>query len=914
MEKCEMATDTKESIISIIQQNIKSDDGLKNVSEGLTKVSSLLNSVNQTLISLRTSDTNKNVINKYLNIKQQLQSIESAIDTYQSFGDGTKKVNYGSLQKVNVKLQKAVMEVVKNSMEMVSDNNNQLSNDSVKLLNKISAMFDLKVLQDIHNNYSQAGDSLVKLIDNTKKIRNALLASAEVINKTKINSDIISEQNLNNKTDSRMLTSISQTMSHLYDNIAKSNQMLLHMTGEAPEMDALTIIGKIEEVKNNIKNNRQQGNVSGYLDSLKQLHALAQQTMIGFSKHSENMEFEKFNDVFSKVDKIQKELMVVKPLIGEVSNVLGQTYDLKLSEDSMADAIRHIHESYKQSAQQELISLANRFRDVGENSSVTTEMASRSLASIGFNHSAMTMLNDLSMSKRNEHTIFNNGFSDSVDNLERVYSYSNQARNRVQNSVDNTNNSHFSKSNILVQNSQILINNQMRENNAVIDVADSISGFKLKHFANKQDKTTATDVRKAIEMAIEDTVKAINAQSLIDPDSKVVSALKEQLDKLESERDDLDNAINNKEINFYKELFKDVSSVWGVLGKGLAMMGLGGLFSITKFADIVKERYTKNGQSIYNNYMSNYSIGANGASGARDLTFNMGNRYYGMTYGMIDFDEPSKMYRDLVKHVGGSYNSNPNSNARDMNYFTHKLFAPANLYGISNGTMAEALNTWYKNNRSDAETATTTIYTVMADAQKAQVPVEQYMKQVSRLTNTLRNMGFGGNLAINMVSSMVDDGMRVEDAVNLTVNIATVQTNFSKNKTNSYYAVMAGQTGNMWEAIGSALMVADENGDPVKNRYKMMGERLNMKYNMLNDSFGVSDGMSNFIMMQSMMNDGMTQKNASVLTSKLASGDKEGAGKYLSGMDEEELHKSENVEKSLKGFEDSLANARQTVI
>ena len=47
-------------------------------------------------------------------------------------------------------------------------------------------------------------------------------------------------------------------------------------------------------------------------------------------------------------------------------------------------------------------------------------------------------------------------------------------------------------------------------------------------------------------------------------------------------------------------------------------------------------------------------------------------------------------------------------------------------------------------------------------------------------------MGFGGNLAINMVSSMVDDGMRVEDAVNLTVNIATVQTNFSKNKTNSY--------------------------------------------------------------------------------------------------------------------------------
>jgi hypothetical protein len=909
MEKCEMATDTKESIISIIQQNIKSDDGLKNVSEGLSNVASLLNSVNQTIISLRTSDTNRNVINKYLNIKQQLQNIESAIETYQSFGDGTKTASYGSLQKVNVKLQKAVMEVVKNSMSMINENNNKLSGDSEKLLNSLSKMFDLKVLNDIHNNYSQAGDSLVRLIDNTKKIRSALLNSAETINKTKIESNIINDQNIVNKTDSRILTSISQTMSHLYDNIAKSNTMLLQMTGDTPNIDALTIVGKIEEVKNNIKNNRQQGNISGYLENLKQVHELAQQTIMGFSKSTQDFDFEKFNEVFSRVDKIQKELTVVKPLINEVSDVLGQTYDFSLSEDSMADAIRHIHENYKKSAQQELTSLVSEFKNVDSNSQITTEMAGRELASMGFNHSATAMLNELNMSRRNSNSLFSDSFSDSVDNLDRVYSYASQAHDTVQNSVDMASGKHFSKSNILAQNSQLLINNQMRTNNAVIDVADNVSKLGLKHFSNKQDKKTASEVRKTIETAIDDTVKAINAQSLIDPDSKVVSALKEQLEKLENERDDLDEAINNKEVSFYKELFKDVSSVWGVIGKGLAMLGMGGLFSATSFLDIVKDRYKKNGQSLYNNYMSNYSIGANGASGARDLTYNMGNKYYAMTYGMVDFDEPSKMYRDLAKQVGGSYNSNPNANARDLNYFTHTLFAPANLYGISNGTMAEALNTWYKNNRSDAETATTTIYTVMADAQKAQVPVEKYMKQVSRLTDTLRNMGFGGNLAINMVSSMVDDGMRVEDAVNLTTNIATVQTNFSKNKTNAYYAVMAGQTGSMWAAMGSALMVADENGDPFKNRYKMMGERLNMKYNMLNSGLGVSDGISNFVMMQSMMGDGMTQKNASVLTSKLSNGDTEGAGKYLAGMDEEELHKSENVEKGLKGFEDSLAKA-----
>lgn len=904
-----MATDTKESIISIIQQNIKSDDGLKNVSEGLSNVTSLLNSVNQTIISLRTSDTNRNVINKYLNIKQQLQNIESAIETYQSFGDGTKTASYRSLQKVNVKLQKAVMEVVKNSMSMINENNNKLSGDSEKLLNSLSKMFDLKVLNDIHNNYSQAGDSLVRLIDNTKKIRSALLNSAETINKTKIESNIINDQNIVNKTDSRILTSISQTMSHLYDNIAKSNTMLLQMTGDTPNIDALTIVGKIEEVKNNIKNNRQQGNISGYLENLKQVHELAQQTIMGFSKSTQDFDFEKFNEVFSRVDKIQKELTVVKPLINEVSDVLGQTYDFSLSEDSMADAIRHIHENYKKSAQQELTSLVSEFKNVDSNSQITTEMAGRELASMGFNHSATAMLNELNMSRRNSNSLFSDSFSDSVDNLDRVYSYASQAHDTVQNSVDMASGKHFSKSNILAQNSQLLINNQMRTNNAVIDVADNVSKLGLKHFSNKQDKKTASEVRKTIETAIDDTVKAINAQSLIDPDSKVVSALKEQLEKLENERDDLDEAINNKEVSFYKELFKDVSSVWGVIGKGLAMLGMGGLFSATSFLDIVKDRYKKNGQSLYNNYMSNYSIGANGASGARDLTYNMGNKYYAMTYGMVDFDEPSKMYRDLAKQVGGSYNSSPNANARDLNYFTHTLFAPANLYGISNGTMAEALNTWYKNNRSDAETATTTIYTVMADAQKAQVPVEKYMKQVSRLTDTLRNMGFGGNLAINMVSSMVDDGMRVEDAVNLTTNIATVQTNFSKNKTNAYYAVMAGQTGSMWAAMGSALMVADENGDPFKNRYKMMGERLNMKYNMLNSGLGVSDGISNFVMMQSMMGDGMTQKNASVLTSKLSNGDTEGAGKYLAGMDEEELHKSENVEKGLKGFEDSLAKA-----
>lgn len=423
---------------------------------------------------------------------------------------------------------------------------------------------------------------------------------------------------------------------------------------------------------------------------------------------------------------------------------------------------------------------------------------------------------------------------------------------------------------------------------------------------NKQDIISAKELSSVIGEAIHRTYQQIYSKSRFDPDSKLLKALYQQAKQLEEEKQDLDDSIKNAELKKQHDLFKNIKSVKGFFTKALAMMGLGGLFSFHKWFDMVKDRANENGQMMYSNYLANASMGAPMSQNAHDLVFNMGQELFEKSYGQIGFNVPSTMYQNLASSVMNQPGRTGADKASDIMAFTKALVLPSQIYGLDNGTIASGINAFYYQNRMSAKQTIDMMMQVIGDANKAQIPVNRYMGQISQLVNHYRQLGYSGKQVVDNMGSLIADGYRMEDSASFVGQVIGAQGNFSQNKYNSIFSVLGGGAANMWQGMFANLKTHDRYGNPYADRQNYIGSQMYSRVRMVTDmfdnpimkQFGVHEAAS--------MIGGMNMKETQVLMNDVENGDYKKLAEHLEGSKEDELVKNQKATNATKDFTKQL--------
>ena len=426
---------------------------------------------------------------------------------------------------------------------------------------------------------------------------------------------------------------------------------------------------------------------------------------------------------------------------------------------------------------------------------------------------------------------------------------------------------------------------------------------------NKQDIISAKELSSVIGEAIHRTYQQIYSKSRFDPDSKLLKALYQQAKQLEEEKQDLDDSIKNAELKKQHDLFKNIKSVKGFFTKALAMMGLGGLFSFHKWFDMVKDRANENGQMMYSNYLANASMGAPMSQNAHDLVFNMGQELFEKSYGQIGFNVPSTMYQNLASSVMNQPGRTGADKASDIMAFTKALVLPSQIYGLDNGTIASGINAFYYQNRMSTKQTIDMMMQVIGDANKAQIPVNRYMGQISQLVNHYRQLGYSGKQVVDNMGSLIADGYRMEDSASFVGQVIGAQGNFSQNKYNSIFSVLGGGAANMWQGMFANLKTHDRYGNPYADRQNYIGSQMYSRVRMVTDmfdnpimkQFGVHEAAS--------MIGGMNMKETQVLMNDVENGDYEKLAEHLEGSKKDELAKNQKATNATKDFTKQLEQA-----
>ena len=262
---------------------------------------------------------------------------------------------------------------------------------------------------------------------------------------------------------------------------------------------------------------------------------------------------------------------------------------------------------------------------------------------------------------------------------------------------------------------------------------------------------------------------------------------KEELDKVNNSLDD----INKKTGDLAKTIKNDLASSFNtlmapfrMLGKYLPLLGAGGMFglmnNITKplqyYSEKHKDMYSSMGTDAY------AGVGDLGASQANaNARLMRGNSLYAMSGGMIDRRAINNSYNSAMREVGGAYGSTPNQGAADMNELVNKTALMQNVWGIDQGTMNNAYQTFYKDMRMNASEAADAIARVAQTAQASGIPVGKYLNMISGLAHDFMKIGIDGDKAETVMSGLLGKGMRADVAQDIAGQSANAMGGFAQN-------------------------------------------------------------------------------------------------------------------------------------
>ena len=383
---------------------------------------------------------------------------------------------------------------------------------------------------------------------------------------------------------------------------------------------------------------------------------------------------------------------------------------------------------------------------------------------------------------------------------------------------------------------------------------------------------------------------------------------KEELDKVNNSLDD----INKKTGDLAKTIKNDLASSFNtlmapfrMLGKYLPLLGAGGMFglmnNITKplqyYSEKHKDMYSSMGTDAY------AGVGDLGASQANaNARLMRGNSLYAMSGGMIDRRAINNSYNSAMREVGGAYGSTPNQGAADMNELVNKTALMQNVWGIDQGTMNNAYQTFYKDMRMNASEAADAIARVAQTAQASGIPVGKYLNMISGLAHDFMKIGIDGDKAETVMSGLLGKGMRADVAQDIAGQSANAMGGFAQNYNMvGYAAAMQGM--DPFHGLALASYSHEANGEV---RHGWAGDMSKMMDTMLNQysmAYGDNPDVKRFGVTDTLKKQfGFSQRAASTLTSSYLQGDT----KQFEEMFEKEMDKKDNPNGALEDVNKQL--------
>ena len=422
---------------------------------------------------------------------------------------------------------------------------------------------------------------------------------------------------------------------------------------------------------------------------------------------------------------------------------------------------------------------------------------------------------------------------------------------------------------------------------------------------SEKDKKIFSNFEKSVKQSLDNINAVIQAIQEVDPkNTESLEKLREQQRVLRNISDKVDDVKNKSgALGGTIDTFVDgLKTGFGAFKTGLGIMGLGGLLSPMGMIQGGIKAEEEEGKRRYNLARASYAMGAapNQASiiqGARDIP----RYYYALTNGMIGMEEYTNYQIGLMKNVGGHYGESPTQGRQDLEEISRNTFAIAKSRDISDGTIQQFMQTFYKDLRMSASEATGALIDMTQTAISAGVPVEKYVSTMAGLANKMRDSGMDGRQTMSVMNSLMQRGLRMEDASSLVQSMGNAIKNMAGDYNQSMFWGMAtGQGSNPFEAGLSGVLSHNADGSVNPEYYGNMAQRVIARASFFGAAGGgpTSDlGVLQFKEQLDQM--GYTGKDASMMADAYRKGDTSLLASLMSTADE---HKEDNKEKHVEAL------------
>lgn len=434
----------------------------------------------------------------------------------------------------------------------------------------------------------------------------------------------------------------------------------------------------------------------------------------------------------------------------------------------------------------------------------------------------------------------------------------------------------------------------------------------------EEAKALVAEIQKSIKNSKDLTSESIKLGDAFGVSTKEIREMNNQLIGVDNQL----NNIGNSALTFSNIMskVKNNSFTKTILGasKGLtstaAILGVGGL-SIKGLVSQSANYYKDVGNMDVDTFSTDMMLGRDfSKEDARNKSYTKALEYYDMSGGLIDFKEYQKMYSNLVKSVGGQNGISGDQVAKDLDLITNETIGLSKVYGISDSTIQEATKLFYKDLKMSAKDTSDTINELVQVARTANVPIDKYISQITQMAESYKNVGLSGKDASNVMNKLLIDGMNQDAASTLAQGIGGAVGNFSTN-TNmmAYYGMLSGQFSDPFAAIRFGLDKYDPVTGNVREGYgEQMAQIMDTQLGLMSSITGADENMNFWNVYNQFKNVyGMSDKQASIATSKYISGDREGFTEYLEKYSEEgevvKLQGQEEIEEMLRSMQSNLA-------
>ncbi|AEO93443.1 tail protein with lysin activity [Bacillus phage G] len=294
---------------------------------------------------------------------------------------------------------------------------------------------------------------------------------------------------------------------------------------------------------------------------------------------------------------------------------------------------------------------------------------------------------------------------------------------------------------------------------------------------------------------------------------------------------------------------------------------MGGVFSLAgdMFQSDIAQGQAKN--TLRSSEMMVY--GANSGSNVNDM-MSRGLQYQDDSYGLINYSDLTRTYSGLASNVVGQYGQASSLAQKDMNDFADTSLALQKGYGIGEGTVNDAINTFYKELRMNVNETEYELAKIGQTAQSLNVPFGKHLENVTSMAKQYKSMGFEAEYASEVVGNlMFQHGMTYDDASSIAMKSANAVTGMSDGWT-AFTGMMNGYSGNPLEAVVGLQYGYNQDGTIKDGVIDQRIENLQTKYNMMS-MLGGSAG--DYAVAKTLSNDGFSNREAGMILDAMKNGD-----------------------------------------